>query len=529
MGEVYRARDALHPPAPRMIPRLIPTEPQVLSAGEARPSILAVASISSENDSFGKGAMRWMTLAWSTPAIPRTFTADSSSPKSWRRRRWTRFCVASGKRKDEEASNWVSRPVDARGHPRGLKHRGGLIRAFWLGIAMPCPQHGGGLQTPLMKTNGMWDAIVVGAGPAGCAAAYDLATARSGVLLLDRRSFPRTKACAGALTIKTLRALRYSVEPIVRKVCTNLVVGKGLGRTTLFRGEAPISMMTVRSEFDAYCLKKTIEAGAVFRVVSTIRAIAQSDTHVSLITDKGSLNTRFLVGADGANSRVRTLTSTFPGAALGFAMETCLPQPEGRSFEMEFDFGYVPSGYAWIFPKNDHLNVGVYTNSNCVKLNRQMLDLYARKKCGMAIDGSVVGHHIGFGGWCYVPNSRRILLIGDAAGLAEPLLGEGIYFAIRSGQIAAQSIEAELFHRGVAQRAFTESLRKLQSDLRCSHKSASKFYGDPERGYRALTFPLTRYSLMKGFAMGLPFRAIKRTFWSFAFRSVPSSHYHCAR
>ena len=64
----------------------------------------------------------------------------------------------------------------------------------------------------------LWDAMVVGAGPAGCAAAYDLAAAGQSVLLLDKRDFPRAKACAGGLTIKAVQALRYSIDPVVRKV-----------------------------------------------------------------------------------------------------------------------------------------------------------------------------------------------------------------------------------------------------------------------------------------------------------------------
>ena len=64
----------------------------------------------------------------------------------------------------------------------------------------------------------LWDAIVVGAGPAGCAAAYDLAAAGQSVLLLDKNDFPRPKACAGGLTSKAVQALRYSIDPVVRKV-----------------------------------------------------------------------------------------------------------------------------------------------------------------------------------------------------------------------------------------------------------------------------------------------------------------------
>ena len=77
----------------------------------------------------------------------------------------------------------------------------------------------------------IWDAIIVGAGPAGCAAAYDLGKGGWKVLLVDRFHFPRTKACAGALTMKAVGALRYPIQPVVRNVCTRLVMGKGFGKS----------------------------------------------------------------------------------------------------------------------------------------------------------------------------------------------------------------------------------------------------------------------------------------------------------
>ena len=116
----------------------------------------------------------------------------------------------------------------------------------------------------------IYDAIIIGAGPAGCAAAYDLSKAGRSVLLIDRRDFPRVKACAGVLTIKTLRALRYSVRPVIRRTARNLMVGRKLEKKKLLRGKHPIAVMTVRSEFDNFCFERTIEAGAQFKVARRI-------------------------------------------------------------------------------------------------------------------------------------------------------------------------------------------------------------------------------------------------------------------
>src|ERR1700728_183690 len=93
----------------------------------------------------------------------------------------------------------------------------------------------------------IWDAMVVGAGPAGCAAAYDLAAAGQSVLLLDKKDFPRAKACAGGLTTKAVKALRYSIDPVVRKVVRRIRLegDASAGDPVVLKSREPICVMTV--------------------------------------------------------------------------------------------------------------------------------------------------------------------------------------------------------------------------------------------------------------------------------------------
>src|SRR5258708_22638867 len=112
-----------------------------------------------------------------------------------------------------------------------------------------------------------YDAMIVGAGPAGCAAAYDLAARGRSVLLLDRRRFPRVKPCAGALTLKALAALRYSVRPVIRYVADSMWMGRRLEERVLFRSRYPVCALTVRAELDDYCLRPTIARGAELRAL----------------------------------------------------------------------------------------------------------------------------------------------------------------------------------------------------------------------------------------------------------------------
>jgi len=303
-----------------------------------------------------------------------------------------------------------------------------------------------------------------------------------------------------------------------------MVMANGLKKRSCFIGKLPVNVMTVRSEFDAYCLRQTVTAGARFQIISTIRSVTARENGAIVNTDEGDFRCHFLIGADGANSRIRRLSNQFSDITLGFALETCLPVSDADAIDMAFDFGRVKNGYGWVFPKDDHVNIGLYTNAAEVRISRQELDAYARQKCGRPPSASVVGHHIGLGGPWYRPKSRRVFLIGDAAGMVDPLLGEGIYFAIKSGQIAAAAIQGAVFDPGEAVIAFRSGLKSLQRDLSFCHLAAHLFYRKLDHGYNALTFPITRYTLMRGYAMGLPLSVLTYVWWTLPFRKVPKYH-----
>ena len=363
-----------------------------------------------------------------------------------------------------------------------------------------------------------FDAIVVGAGPAGCAAAYDLASAGKRVLLLDRRRFPRVKPCAGGITVKTLRRLRYSITPVVRQVCTDLAVGDHLAKSQTFRGQHPLCAMTVRAEFDDYCLRQTMARGVEFRVVPHINTLRELPDRVALETTDGTFEANWLVGADGANSVIRRLLPDSKPLALGFAIEAQVRTD--RAMPMAFDFGVAEFGYGWLFPKADHVNVGLYTNAASVRPGRAALAEYARVRLGTDRLEHVLGHHIGLEGWSGVPGTGRVVLAGDAAGLVDPLLGEGIHNAVASGQTAAEAIVTAEKKGTPLSIEYGSLMRPLLEDLRISYRSAVKFYANVEVGYRALTSRLVRAALMKGYARGLSFSTIRRKFLLIPFQPV---------
>ncbi len=182
------------------------------------------------------------------------------------------------------------------------------------------------------------DVVVVGAGPAGTSVSYDLLCEKKTVIILDRFDFPRFKACAGGLTVKTLNALRYSVDSVIRKNCYDLIIGKGYKKTKRLRSKNKICGMIVRSEFDDFCLRQCMDKGVKFKKIRKIYKIEEGHDYIEIFTDIGSLKSRFLVGADGANSKVRALSNTFPEIKKGLAIQARIPCKPGDLPDMEFDF-----------------------------------------------------------------------------------------------------------------------------------------------------------------------------------------------
>jgi len=363
-----------------------------------------------------------------------------------------------------------------------------------------------------------WDAIVAGAGPAGCAAAWDLATAGRSVLLLDHAEFPRHKACAGGLTRKSLRALRYSVAPVVRETVSAIVVEKQRGTAATLTSRNAVCAMTVRQELDDFCLRRTMEAGARLERVETIEAIEADAGGVVVQTATQKFRALFLVGADGVHSRVRQLLLGDRPAWFrrGFALEAEVRPGNGAGSDLVFDLAPVRQGYGWVFPKRDHLNVGLYTESAQEKLDRPRLQTYIRERFGEACTGQITGQYLGFGAENDVPRQERIFLVGDAGGFADPLTGEGIHGAIASGQAAAAGIDGALRGGEAAARAFARLTAQLRQDLHLSASGARWFYGNPDLGYRALTAQVFRGAVINAYANGTKIAALANAIRRFA-------------
>jgi flavin-dependent dehydrogenase len=339
------------------------------------------------------------------------------------------------------------------------------------------------------------------------------------------------------LTRKTLAALRYSVEPVVERVCHEIVLQQASEdvrrREVRVKARTPIAAMAVRERFDAFCLEQTLAAGrdgggVTFLKIETLAAIREiaEGVEVDVVTAEGARTVAVpvMVGADGSNGATRRMVLRGRREGLGedvaredgFALEAKVPYaalperlPGGDdAHDLVFDFAPLPGGYGWLFPKGDHINIGVgafaaaegMPAADLKQVTRALLLEYAERKLGVRTLEHITGQHLGMGGHDYVPRGR-VLLVGDAAGLVDPLTGEGIHSAIVSGQAAAAAV---LSGESDVAAAYARELAPLQQTLAFSQRAAKAFYREPERGFKAMRIPLLRSLILKTYADGLP-------------------------
>jgi menaquinone-9 beta-reductase len=289
-----------------------------------------------------------------------------------------------------------------------------------------------------------YDVIIAGSGPAGLAAAHVLCSAGMKVALIDRCTFPREKLCGGLLSTRT-RTVFESIfgeewgPGIETETCSAQVFDKK-GLLASVDDSHPL-YLTSRKTFDSHLLALTEKKGPDLFFGSQVISI-NHDCQVSLRNGM-VLTSDFIIGADGVTSRVRE--GLFPGSfdknRYALCLQADVPYQDLHILRIypEVYFGFIKWGYGWVFPKKDSLSIGI---GGSLSRNRGMKNIFIdfyRHISGKE-PHSVKGHYMPFGDYLKEPGRRNILLAGDAAGLVDPITGEGIAFAMQSGKYAAESI-----------------------------------------------------------------------------------------
>ena len=289
------------------------------------------------------------------------------------------------------------------------------------------------------------DVAVVGAGPAGALTAYALAARGASVVLLDRARFPRDKPCGGGLTQRAVRLLPFAIDSVVEDRVHHVDFRLGYESSFHRRSNEPLVLMTQRCRLDALLVEHAVGAGAELRDGVKVSGIETDGSGVVVRTDAGDVQASLAIGADGANGVSAAAVARPVGRTHCVAFEGNVPYGTASSDRYRgrivLEMGVVPGGYAWIFPKAEHVNVGV-AGWECEgpNLRRHLGRLLAAHGLPAEAVVALRGHRLPLREPDAPLVGNRVLLVGDAAGLVDPLSGDGIYEAALSAQEAAATV-----------------------------------------------------------------------------------------
>ncbi len=334
-----------------------------------------------------------------------------------------------------------------------------------------------------------YDVIIVGSGPAGSILGYELSRRGAKVLIIEKYKLPRYKTCGGGLTRKTLCILPFDVSDVIEDY--TYIANITFDSTNIFSKtyiDEPFIGMVMRDKFDYLLVKKAVASGCHLSEETTFESLSGLPGDLRVHTNNGVFRARILVGADGVISRTAKALGLQGRKRIIRALEAEVFYDDRAMISQlrhtaHFDLGAIPKGYGWIFPKMDHLSIGVGTTSKRIRSLKHYLNAFMETK-GLHSSAEIRalrGHQIP-----YNPSVRNLfanqngLLVGDAAGLTDPVTGEGIYYAVLEAIIAGEVIINSLKEGSNYVNEYNRAVRRiLKKEMLYARRLSGFFYGLP--------------------------------------------------
>jgi geranylgeranyl reductase family protein len=328
-----------------------------------------------------------------------------------------------------------------------------------------------------------FDVAIIGSGPSGASTSFYLAKKGISTVIIEKETLPRYKTCGGGFVFRGRKNMPFDISEVIEREFFEVDTYFGTKLHFKSKRDKPVISMIMRDAFDHLIIKKAQELGVTLLENHKLTGLNLENGNIVLKTSQAEISAKFVIAADGVLSPTAKMAGWKEDTrklipALEYEVEVPKEDFERLSKEVRFDIDAVPSGYAWSFPKKNHLSLGVLTTKRS-KIN--LKEYYAKylKKLGITTIISESQH--GF----QIPVAPRtdgffknnVFLIGDAAGFADPITAEGISNAILSGKYVAEAlIESEL-NAQKANQLYTEKLNiKLLPELHSGVVLAKYFY-----------------------------------------------------
>lgn len=344
-------------------------------------------------------------------------------------------------------------------------------------------------------TKEIYDFIVVGAGPAGCIAAYKLAKKNFKVALIERNTLPRYKPCGGAIPSVISNWLDFPLFCEEYSLPIRQAFYSLRGKNEYYLETDKTLLWSVnRADFDFNLFKKAETSGAETFQNELVQNITEKQNSVEVITKSSKIFTgKFLLAADGANSiiaqksNLRKNKSAFAVSGVVEIPKTNNEFSEKYSQTGRLDLNWIKNGYAGVVPKKDTISVGIYSRK---KADLNFLGKRLKDFCRfLNVDASDFKPN-----FMFYPiyekheklNTKKTLLLGDAAKLADALSGEGIKYAVQSAVIACDILEKVVLKNSTLDK-YTKTIHQtIGKELLLANKMAKLVYTFPKIAYDGL-------------------------------------------